>query len=193
MTPAPAAGPADPDAAWLERAAAGDERAFATLVDRHLERLHALAWRALGSSADAEDVAQEALLRAWRQLPSWQPGQARFSTWLQRVVLNLANDRLRARRETFPIEDAGLPSLAAGPERLAGESQRATRVHAALHALPERQRDAVLLCHYEGLGNMEAAAVLDVSVEALESLLGRARRTLRAALTDDRPDDHETD
>jgi len=191
MTPAPAAGPADPDAAWLERAAAGDERAFATLVDRHLERLHALAWRALGSAQDAEDVAQEALLRAWRQLPSWQPGQARFSTWLQRVVLNLVNDRLRARREQVPIEDAELASAAPGPERLATQAQRAQRVHAALQALPERQRDALLLCHYEGLGNIEAAAALEVSVEALESLLGRARRSLRASLTDTRPDDHD--
>lgn len=189
MTSTPAAGPADPDAAWLERAAAGDERAFATLVDRHLARLHALAWRALGSTADAEDVAQEALLRAWRQLPTWQPGQARFSTWLQRVTLNLVNDRLRARREQVPIEDAELPSAAPGPERLASQEQRAHRVRAALQALPERQRDAMLLCHYEGLGNIEAAAALEVSVEALESLLGRARRALRSALNDSRPDE----
>src|SRR5688572_15867016 len=117
MTPAPAAAPADPDAAWVERAAAGDEAAFAQLVDRHLPRLHALAWRALGSGADAEDVAQETLLRAWRQLPSWQPGQARFSTWLQRVALNLVNDRLRARREQVPIEETELPATAPGPER----------------------------------------------------------------------------
>ena len=189
MTPAPAADPADPDAAWLARAAAGDEAAFALLVDRHLSRLHALAWRALGSSADAEDVAQETLLRAWRQLPSWESGKARFSTWLQRVALNLVNDRLRARREQVPIEDVELPSASPGPEHRASEAQRAARVRHALQALPDRQRDAVLLCHFEGLGNIEAAAALEVSVEALESLIARARRALRQSLSDARTDD----
>ena len=189
MTPAPAAALADPDAAWLARAAAGDEAAFAQLVDRHLPRLHALAWRALGSGADAEDVAQETLLRAWRQLPSWQAGQARFSTWLQRVALNLVNDRLRARREQVPIDETELPASAPGPERGADDAQRARRVRRALQALPERQRDAMLLCHFEGLGNIEAAAALEVSVEALESLLSRARRALRLTLSDTRTDD----
>ena len=189
MTAAPAAVPADPDAAWLERAAAGDEPAFAHLVDRHLPRLHALAWRALGSTAEAEEVTQETLLRAWRQLPSWQAGKALFSTWLHRVALNLVNDRLRARREQVPIEDAELVSRAPGPEREASDTQRAARVRVALQALPERQRDAMLLCHFEGLGNIEAAAALEVSVEALESLLSRARRALRLTLSDARTDD----
>lgn len=186
MTSAPAAVPADPDGALLAPAAAGDEAAFAQLVDRHLARLHALAWRALGSRTDAEDVAQEALLRAWRQLPEWQPGRALFSTWLQRVALNLVNDRLRARREQVPIEDAGLASEAASPDRTASQAQRAARVRQALQALPERQRDAILLCHFEGLGNIEAAAALEVSVEALESLVSRARRALRHLLSDER-------
>lgn len=189
MTSSPAAVPADPDAAWLQRAAAGDQAAFAQLVDRHLSRVHALAWRALGSTADAEDVAQEALLRAWRQLPSWEAGKALFSTWLHRVALNLVNDRLRARREQVPIEDAELVSGAPGPEHGASDAQRANRVRQALQALPERQRDAMLLCHFEGLGNIEAAAALEVSVEALESLLSRARRALRQSLSDARTDD----
>jgi RNA polymerase sigma-70 factor (ECF subfamily) len=189
MTPAPAAAPADPDAAWLARAAAGDEAAFAQLVDRHLPRLHALAWRALGSTSDAEDVAQETLLRAWRQLPSWEGGKALFSTWLHRVALNLVNDRLRARRDQVPIEDVELASHAPGPDRGADDAQRMRRVRHALQALPERQRDAVLLCHFEGLGNIEAAAALEVSVEALESLLSRARRALRQSLSDLPTDD----
>lgn len=188
MTAAPAAVPADPDGALLQRAAAGDERAFAQLVDRHASRLHALAWRALGSTAEAEEVTQDALLRGWRQLPTWQAGKALFSTWLHRVVLNLVNDRLRARREQVPIDDAGLLSEAE-PDREASQAQRATQVRAALQALPERQRDAILLCHYEGLGNIEAAAALEVSVEALESLLSRARRALRQSLAGTRTDD----
>ena len=189
MTSAPAAVPADPDAALLARAAAGDEPAFAQLVDRHLPRLHALAWRPLGSVAEAEEVTQETLLRAWRQLSSWQAGRALFSTWLHRVALNLVNDRLRTRREQVPIEDAELVSEAAGPDRTASQAQRAARVQQALQALPERQRDAILLCHFEGMGNIEAAAALEVSVEALESLVSRARRALRQSLSDTRTDE----
>jgi RNA polymerase sigma-70 factor (ECF subfamily) len=184
MTSTPAVAQGDPDADWIARAADGDESAFARLVDRHLARLHALAWRALGSTAEAEEVTQETLLRAWRQLPSWRPGTALFSTWLHRVALNLVNDRLRARREQVPIDDVQLVSNAPGPERQLDSEQRSARVRAALQALPERQRDAMLLCHFEGLGNIEAAAALEVSVEALESLLSRARRTLRQTLLD---------
>lgn len=189
MTSAPATRPADPDAALLERATAGDEPAFAQLVDRHLPRLHGLAWRALGSVPEAEEVTQETLLRAWRQLPSWQPGQALFSTWLQRVALNLVNDRLRARREQVPIEGLELVSDAAAPDRVTAQVQRARRVRQSLQALPQRQRDAILLCHFEGLGNIEAAAALEVSVEALESLVSRARRALRQSLSDTRTDE----
>jgi RNA polymerase sigma-70 factor (ECF subfamily) len=174
--------PVDPDAAWLQAAADGDEAAFARLVDRHLARLHRLAYRALGSPADADEVAQESLLRAWRQLPQWQPGAARFSTWLQRVALNLVNDRLRARREQVGLDEVELHSDAASPERSAARQQQADQVRLAVQALPDRQRDALLLCHFEGMGNIEAAATLEVSVEALESLLSRARRRLRQDL-----------
>lgn len=177
----------DPDAALVTAAAGGDEPAFAQLVDRHLARLHSIAYRALGVRAEAEDVVQEVLLRAWRQLPGWRPGQARFSTWLQRVALNLVNDRLRGRRDVVDVDGLALQSRAPDPELASARHEQARRVRAALQQLPERQRDAMLLCHFEGLGNIEAAAALEVSVEALESLLGRARRRLRELLIEDRP------
>lgn len=172
----------DPDRHDIARAADGDNAAFARLVDRHLGRVHGLAYRALGSVAEAEDVAQDTFLRAWRQLPAWRPGEALFSTWLHRVALNLANDRLRRRREQVSIDDVELHSNAPQPEHQLAEQQREIRLRAALQALPGRQRDALLLCHYEGLSNAEAAATLEVSVEALESLLSRARRQLRQTL-----------
>lgn len=187
MTPAPPqAVPVriDPDRHDLERAGQGDGAAFARLVDRHLSRMHGLAWRALGSQAEAEEVAQDAFLRAWTYLPQWRQGEALFSTWLHRVTLNLANDRLRRRREQVPVEEVELPSDAPQPEQQVALEQRGERLQAELQALPERQRDALLLCHYEGLSNADAAAVLEVSVEALESLLSRARRQLRARLID---------
>lgn len=184
MTPTSTDASPDPDAAIVARAGAGDARAFATLVDRHLAMVHRLAWRSLGSDADAQDVAQDTFLRAFRQLPQWRSGQARFSTWLYRVAFNLCQDRLRRRHEHVPVDDIELPDPDPAPERMLENAQRQLRVVDAIAALPQRQREALLLCHYEGQSNTQAAAVLEVSVEALESLLARARRSLRAMLHD---------
>jgi len=162
----------------------GDPAASRALVARKLPRILGLAQRMLGDKTEAEDVAQEAFLRVWRQAPKWRPGQARFDTWLHRVSLNLCYDRLRRRRE-IPTDDP--PDLADdGPAPDRGLEARDTgrRVGAALARLPDRQREAIVLCHYQELGNIEAAAIMGVTVEALESLLSRGRRSLRAALAD---------
>ena len=166
------------------RAGRGDPTAVRALADRKLPRVFALAQRMLGDAAEAEDVAQETFIRAWKHAPNWRPGAAKFDTWLHRVALNLCYDRLRRRRErtvdvmpeqedTGPAPDRGLIAVGIG-----------RRVNASLRALPERQREAIVLCHYQELGNIEAAALMQVSVEALESLLSRGRRALRAALAD---------
>ena len=175
----------DPDAADIARAATGDPGAFARLVDRHLGPVHRLAWRSLGNDADAQEVAQETFLRAFTSLPNWRHQQARFSTWLYRVAFNLCQDRLRQRRDWLPVEEVELIDPAATPDQALERQQRVVRIEDALVKLPQRQREALLLCHYEGLSNAEAAAVLEVSVAALESLLARARRTLRVWLPDD--------
>jgi len=178
----------DPDLDILRRVGEGDSAACAALVDRHLGRLLILGERMLGSRAEAEEVAQETFIRAWRTAPEWRSGRARFSTWLHRVALNLCRDRLRRRREVG-LDAAGDP---AGDHPHPGSAlQRgavAARVEAALAALPERQRAAIVLCHFEELGNVAAAAILEVSVEALESLLARGRRHLRALLADEAAD-----
>ncbi|WP_372706260.1 RNA polymerase sigma factor [Brevundimonas sp.] len=178
---------ADPDEELVRRVGKGDPAAIQAMVARKLPRMLALAHRMLGDAVEAEDVAQEAMLRAWRQAPGWVSGRARFDTWLHRVGLNLCYDQLRRRREIptetppdrvwdGPAPDRGL--IAAG----IGDA-----VNAALARLPERQRAAIVLCHYQELSNIEAAGLLDVSVEALESLLSRGRRALRLALADHRP------
>ena len=180
--------PDDPDLPLLRRIARGDGSACAALVDRHLPRIVALGWRMLGSRAEAEDVAQEVFLRVWESAGAWQAGRARFSTWLHRVAVNLCLDRLRRRREVG-LEEAGDPP---GDDPHPGrELQRravAGRVHAALGQLPERQRAAIVLCHFQELGNAEAAEVMEVGVDALESLLARGRRKLRALLLEEAPD-----
>jgi RNA polymerase sigma factor (sigma-70 family) len=159
----------------------GDARAFRSLSDHFLPKIVAYAQRLLGRPAEAEDVAQETFLRLWQHAARWSP-DARLATWLFRVAHNLAIDRLRVRRE------AGSAALehAAAEDRPSGLLQRkqlAGAVEQAMLVLPERQRAAIALCHYEGLGNPEIAAVLEVSVEAVESLLSRGRRALRETLT----------
>jgi RNA polymerase sigma-70 factor, ECF subfamily len=175
----------DPDAELVRRIGAGDSRAVETLVRKHLPRMTALGRRMLSNAAEAEDVAQEVFLRVWKEAPKWREGQAKFETWMHRVALNLCYDRLRRRREVSD-PDAGQyavdPAMSA-PDMIQAQ-QRATAVRSALDALPERQRAAIVLCHYQDMSNIEAASALEISVEALESLLSRGRRAMRAALTD---------
>lgn len=174
----------DPDDELVRRAGQGEAAAVQALVARKLRRVLSLAKRTLGDPAEAEDVAQETFLRVWRAAPKWRPGAAKFDTWLHRVTLNLCLDRLRRRRERPTADLPDSPDPGPAPDRglLADDTGR--RVRTALAALPPRQREAIVLCHYQELGNIEAAALMGVSVEALESLLSRGRRALKAALAD---------
>lgn len=179
------------DDALMRRVGDGDAAAFAALVDVHAKRPHRIAWRMLGDASEAEDVAQEAFLRLWKDAPRWNARPetvgAGVGAWLARVATNLCLDRLRRRAR---LSDGEVPDRA-DPAPLADEAigagQDRARVRAALDALPERQRAAVVLTYYEDLPNAEAAAVLAMNIKAFESLLLRARRALRERLaeTDD--------
>lgn len=172
----------DPDGELVVRVAAGEAAAARALMARHLPKILNLARRMLGDAVEAEDVAQDAFMRVWTHAPRWRPGRAKFETWLHRVALNLCYDRLR-RRPTKAIEDVPeFADRAPGPAARLFETQLATVVNEALKRLPDRQREALVLCHYQGLTNIDAAQVMEVSVEALESLLSRARRTLKTML-----------
>jgi RNA polymerase sigma-70 factor (ECF subfamily) len=175
---------ADPDDELVRRAGAGDAAAVQALVAAKLRRVLALAERMLGDAAEAEDVAQETFLRVWRHAARWRPGRARFDTWLHRVTLNLCYDRLRRRRERPVADPPETPDPGPAPDRGLHALDVSRRVDAALGSLPPRQREAIVLCHYQELGNIEAAGVMGVSIEALESLLSRGRRALKTALAD---------
>jgi RNA polymerase sigma factor (sigma-70 family) len=171
----------DSDDALMLRAGRGDRPACGVLVERHLGRTVSFAYRMLGSRSEAEDAAQEAFLRVWSAAPRWRTGQARFTTWLHRIVMNVCLDRIARRRETT----GDVPEIVdprPEPSHALQASEVARHVGTALASLPEMQRAAVTLCHYQGMRNREAAEVMGVSVEALESLLVRGRRALRAAL-----------
>lgn len=173
-----------PDDELVAAVATGDGQACGVLMQRHLGRIVALARRMMGNQADAEEVAQEVFLRVWTHAGKWEPGRAQFGTWLYRVAANLCLDRLRRTRSTVDIDDY-LPNLVSGdprPDERLEADELAARVEAALQQLPERQRAAIALSHYQGLSNTETAEILDISVEAVESLLSRGRRQLRTLL-----------
>ena len=166
--------------------AGGDRLAARLLADRLLPRTLGYATRLLGGDrAEAEDVAQEAMLRLWRIAPDWRRGEARVTTWLYRVVTNLCTDRLRSgRRRAAPMGDdlPDAPDDSPGAEARMVQAARLAALDAALAALPDRQREAVVLRHIEGLSNPEIAAVMGIGVEAVESLTARGKRALTVAL-----------
>ena len=172
----------DPDQDLIARVAKGDPAAVRAMVARKLPRLLGVATRMLGDRGEAEDVTQEAFLRLWRQAGRWRPGAALFDTWLHRVTLNLCYDRLRRRREVLSDAIPERADPAAGADQAMIDQARDARLAAAIAGLPERQRAALVLQYYEGLSNIEAAAAMEIGVDALESLLSRARRTLRDRL-----------
>ena len=169
----------------MGRVAGGDAAAFDRLAARHMRRAVALAQRMTGNPSDADEIAQEAFLRVWQHAGRWDGARAAFTTWLYRIVMNLAIDRGR-RPGWSPLEEAGDPPDEA-PDALAriAERQTAERVNRALAALPDRQRAAVVLFHQEGLSLRQAAEVLTMSESAFASLLARARAALKTALSPD--------
>lgn len=179
----------DPDIALIARVGNREPGAVREIVAKKLPRIVALASRMLGDRDEADDVAQEAFLRIWKIAPKWQRGHAHFDTWLHRVTLNLCYDRLRRRRETTMSDDMPEQAdLAPLPDERLDTRYANARMHRALAALPARQREALVLQYYEELPNAQAAALMGISIDALESLLARARRNLRAAL--DAPKEH---
>ncbi|WP_035429091.1 RNA polymerase sigma factor [Asticcacaulis sp. AC466] len=175
----------DPDEVLLERIGRGDMAAVSALVSRKLPRLLSLGRRMLGDATEAEDVAQETLMRTWKQAATWVPGKARIDTWMHRVALNLCYDRLRRRRDTVSPDDVDIVDDAVGAAVQIEQAQTAQALQRALAQLPERQRTAITLNYFQEMSNIEAAATMGVSIEAMESLLARARRTLRGLMSDE--------
>lgn len=184
--------PATGDHALMAAVADGDQSAFRTLTELHLRTVVAIARRMLRDDAEAEDVAQEAFLRLWRSADGLEVGPGGVRPWLRRVVSNLAIDRIRARGKIDTVDT--LPEVAEPATQLHSIENREVkaRVDAAIKQLPERQRLALTLFHFEGMSQIEVGEAMGISDEAVESLLSRARRHLKAdlkaewqAMTDD--------
>jgi RNA polymerase sigma-70 factor (ECF subfamily) len=182
-----AADPADevPDEALLVAFANGDSLAGRDLLQRLAPMLFGYATRVLGDRSEAEDVVQDTMMRLWKIAPDWRQGEAKVSTWAYRVMANLCTDHLRRRktRGQVGLDDIAEPmaDLASAVEVMT-EDARAKALNDVLEALPDRQKQAVVLRHLEGFSNPEIAEIMDIGVEAVESLTARGKRTLKAAL-----------
>ena len=158
----------------------GDHGAFTEMVNRHSKRFYGIAYRSLFNKHDAEDIVQEAFLKLWGKSDLWNPHrEAKFTTWFYRIVVNLCLDYKR-RKLTLPLaEDMESADRMDGQEEMLNEKQRQEMLDRFIRELPERQQMALNLCFYEGLSNQEAADIMGVHIKALQSLIVRAKTTLK--------------
>lgn len=165
----------------------GDRSAYQALVKQHLKSISHYAFRLLGNRKDTEDISQEVFLRLWTNAHKWRPEKAKLTTWLHRIAHNLCIDYLRKQgrvqtQDSFEEEAADTQQY--GEAAREGNDDDMRRLVEAMSALPENQRSALSLCHLQGFSNKEAAAIMNVSVKALESAIARAKRKLREILAD---------
>ncbi len=170
------------DEQLMVRVTRNDQEAFACLLRRHLDSIHGYLIRFTGSSADADDLAQETFIRVWLKAHTFKPGRVKFTTWLHRIAHNLSVDEFRKRRASDEIEVAELVDEKSDQFLHHVNRETQDKLKHAIGTLPETQRCALVLCQVQGFSNQDAATVLGVSLHALESLLARARRTLKATL-----------
>ncbi len=162
----------------------GDQLAYQTLVKRFATSISHYAFRLLGNRKDTEDITQETFLRVWLNASKWRADQAMLSTWMHRIAHNLCIDYLRKHGRIQTQESfEEYSSVAASPDNASGGDDRIAFLSNAIRRLPESQRSALALCHYQNFSNKEAAAIMGVSVKALESLISRAKRSLKDSVT----------
>ena len=170
------------DNALLVAYANGTPEAARVLTERLTAKVLAQAYHLLRNRADAEDVTQEAFVRLWRIAPDWKQDQAQVTTWLYRVVANLCKDRLRKLRASPLDETPELDDPRASAGRRLQDQARIDALYRALDVLPDRQRQAVSMRHLDCLTNPEIASEMQLSVEAVESLIYRGKQKLKALL-----------
>jgi RNA polymerase sigma-70 factor, ECF subfamily len=164
-------------------AAAGDRAAFAALVERHYERVHRLAWRWLGSRGEAEDVAQDVMVKLATAIRSFR-GESAFSTWLYRIAYNTATDRIRERQRILPVDPSDMVALMdIGGGATAPDPAEAGDLWRAVRALPDQQRDAVLLVYGEDLSHAQAAAIMGIKEATVSWHVHEAHKRLKTRLT----------
>ena len=167
----------------MEAVADGDLQAFGELVRRYEETAWRFAYRVLGDEAAAEDAAQEAFLKIFEAADRYEP-TASFRTYLYKVVKNHCLDRLDKNAPLYTDHVPAVPEQETSPDRIVERRERRDEVQAALEELPERQRSAVVLFHFEGLSYSDIADAMETTTKAVERLLARGRRALERELGD---------
>lgn len=170
------------DAELLARFSKGDRAAALALTSRLAPVVFAQAFRMLGDCAEAEDVTQESLLRLWKAAPGWDATRAKITTWLYRVTSNLCIDCLRKSNRNSGDEVPEVADETPGIDLKLQATARAQALQHALQTLPDRQRQAMILRHIEDLSNPEISDIMEISVEAVESLVSRGKRALASTL-----------
>jgi RNA polymerase sigma-70 factor (ECF subfamily) len=170
------------EAELVEQLSSGDEDAYRILLDRHLAPITAYVTRMMASNADTEDIVQETFLRLWTHGTRYNPDTAKLTTWLHNIAHNLCIDHFRKHNRMVQEETADEPDEQEAFVDQLTHFENAKHVEQSLMQLPERQRSAIIMCHYQGMSNRDAAVILETSVEALESLMARGRRKLRKLL-----------
>ena len=178
-------GVVDSDTDLLPGLKAGDERALGLLMDRHMSKIHSLAFYMLGDQMMAEDITQTVFLKTWTHAKDWQPGKAKLLTWMRRVATNACLDALKKKKPIYTDIVPDISDDADTPFQALAKTEQANRVKAALGVLPDNQRAAMIMSYYQGLSQKEGSAILDVSESAYESLLARARKTLKTTLANE--------
>jgi RNA polymerase sigma-70 factor, ECF subfamily len=172
------------DADLLAAAAARNQQAFAVLISRYYQPVHRVAWRLAAGHVDAEDITQEAFLKLWNN-PAQLREAAALKGWLMRVASNLVMDKYRQKPMGNIEEAEAVVDLTPLASETIDHKRIASRVDAAIASLPDRQKLALTFVHFEHMTNISAAAAMEISVDALESLLARARRGLKQILAND--------
>lgn len=168
------------DESLIQQILKGSHEAFATLVNRHSNRFYRIAYRLVSNKSDAEDIVQEAFLRLWDRPQLWNPDkQVKFTTWFYKVVINLCLDHNKKKKPVAIPEDVELVDKQPGQDALLDIHQKQALLDSFIQELPERQQLALNLCFYEGLTNKEAAEIIGAEVKALQSLIMRAKTTLK--------------
>jgi RNA polymerase sigma-70 factor (ECF subfamily) len=158
----------------------GSRDAFAGLVRRHTERFYRLAYRYVQNRETAEDIVQDAFLKLWEDPGKWQPERnSKFTTWFYRIVVNLCLDWQKRKRPVVLDDELPLADERETVEEAMIRAHEQKLLEREIAALPERQRRALNLCFDEGLSNREAAEVMGLNLKALQSLIMRAKTTLK--------------
>lgn len=174
------------DEELMQAVCVADKSAYQALVKRHIKSISHYAYRLLGNQKDTEDITQEVFLRLWTNAQKFKPEKSKLTTWLHRIAHNLCIDYLRKHgrvqtQDSFDEETDDSTNVS--KDSLDESKDEIELMREAINTLPESQRSALSLCHYQGFSNKEAAAIMNISVKALESTIARAKRSLREQLT----------